>query len=147
MKFDGSVTIRAKQDVVWEFLTDPHLVSQCAPGVKEVEIVIPDKQFRTNVGIALGAIKVNFAMDVEWIELDVPNRAKMRARGNAPGSAAEVEGTMTLSELESNVTELYWEANVQIMGRIASLAMRLAPGVTKKLVGEFFDCVVSRIEK
>lgn len=147
MKFDGSVTIRAKQDVVWEFLTDPHLVSQCAPGVKEVEIVIPDKHFRTNVGIALGAIKVNFAMDVEWIELDVPNRAKMRARGNAPGSAAEVEGTMTLSELESNVTELYWEANVQIMGRIASLAMRLAPGVTKKLVSEFFDCVVSRIEK
>lgn len=147
MKFDGSVTIRAKQDVVWEFLTDPHLVSQCAPGVKEVEIVIPDKQFRTNVGIALGAVKVNFAMDVEWIELDGPNRAKMRARGNAPGSAAEVEGTMTLSELESNVTELYWEANVQIMGRIASLAMRLAPGVTKKLVSEFFDCVVSRIEK
>jgi carbon monoxide dehydrogenase subunit G len=147
MKFDGSVTIRAKQDVVWEFLTDPHLVSQCAPGVKEVEIVIPDKQFRTNVGIALGAVKVNFAMDVEWIELDGPNRAKMRARGNAPGSAAEVEGTMTLSELEPNVIELYWEANVQIMGRIASLAMRLAPGVTKKLVGEFFDCVVSRIEK
>ncbi len=147
MKFDGSVTIRAKQDVVWEFLTDPHLVSQCAPGVKEVEIVIPDKQFRTNVGIALGAVKVNFAMDVEWIELDGPNRAKMRARGNAPGSAAEVEGTMTLSELEPNVIELYWEANVQIMGRIASLAMRLAPGVTKKLVGEFFGCVVSRIEK
>ena len=147
MKFNGSVTIRAKQDVVWEFLTDPHMVSQCAPGVAEVEIVIPDKQFRTNVGIALGAVKVSFAMDVEWIELDVPNRAIMHARGSAPGSAAEVEGTMTLSELEPNVTELYWKANVQIMGRIASLAMRLAPGVTKKLVGEFFDCVVSRIEK
>ena len=109
--------------------------------------MIPDKQFRTNVGIALGAVKVSFAMDVEWIELDAPNRAKMRARGNAPGSAAEVEGTMTLNASEPNVTELYWEANVQIMGRIASLAMRLAPGVTKKLVGEFFDCVVSRIEK
>ena len=54
---------------------------------------------------------------------------------------------MTLSESEPNVTDLHWEANVQIMGRIASLAMRLAPGVTKKLVGEFFDCVVSRIEK
>ena len=147
MNFDGSVIIKTKRDTVWEFLTDPHLVSQCAPGVKEVEGVIPDKQFRTNVGIALGAVKVSFAMDVEWIELDAPNRAKMRARGNAPGSAAEVEGTMTLNASEPNVTELYWEANVQIMGRIASLAMRLAPGVTKKLVGEFFDCVVSRIEK
>ncbi|MBS61265.1 MAG: hypothetical protein CL606_08190 [Anaerolineaceae bacterium] len=147
MNFDGSVLIKSKRETVWEFLTDPHLVSQCAPGVQEVEVVVPDKQFRTNVGIALGAVKVSFAMDVEWIELDEPNRAKMRARGSAPGSAAEVEGTMTLNESEPNVTELYWEANVQIMGRIASLAMRLAPGVTKKLVGEFFDCVVLRIEK
>ena len=112
-----------------------------------MEVVIPEMQFRTNVGISLGAVKVSFAMDVECIELEAPNRAKMRARGNAPGSAAEVEGTMTLSESDPNVTDLHWEANVQIMGRIASLAMRLAPGVTKKLVGEFFDCVVSRIEK
>jgi len=147
MRFDGSVTINAKQDTVWAFLTDPHMVSQCAPGVQEVEVVVPDKRFRTDIGVALGAVKVSFAMDVEWIELDVPNRAIMRARGNAPGSAAEVEGTMTLSEVETNVTELQWEASVQIMGRIASLAMRFAPGVTKKLVGEFFDCVVSRIEK
>ena len=70
MNFDGSVTIKSKIDTVWDFLTDPHLVSQCAPGVKEVEVVIPDKQFRTNVGISLGAVKVSFAMDVEWIELD-----------------------------------------------------------------------------
>ena len=64
MNFDGSVTIKSKIDTVWDFLTDPHLVSQCAPGVKEVEVVIPDKQFRTHVGIALGAVKVSFAMDV-----------------------------------------------------------------------------------
>ena len=53
MNFDGSVTIKSKIDTVWDFLTDPHLVSQCAPGVKEVEVVIPDKQFRTNVGLSL----------------------------------------------------------------------------------------------
>ena len=68
MKFDGSVTINAKQDTVWEFLTDPHMVSQCAPGVKEVEVVVPDKRFRTDIGVALRAVKVSFAMDVEWIE-------------------------------------------------------------------------------
>ena len=58
MNFDGSVIIKSKRDTVWEFLTDPHLGSQCAPGVKEVEVVIPDKQFRTNVGIALGALAI-----------------------------------------------------------------------------------------
>mgnify|MGYP001198863419 CR=1 FL=1 len=146
MKFDGIVTINANKEIVWNFLTDPDQVSQCAPGVNTVEIVEPDKKFRTDVGIALGAVKVSFAMDVEWVELDPPNRAMMRARGQAPGSAAEVAATMSLTETDKSVTELAWEAEVQIMGRIASLAMRLAPGVTKKLVGEFFDCVVSRIE-
>ncbi|HAJ05600.1 MAG TPA: hypothetical protein DCL76_03490 [Chloroflexi bacterium] len=147
MKFDGKVKINASRQVVWDFLTDPDLVSQCAPGVNTVEVVEPDKKFRTDVGIALGAVKVSFAMEVEWVELDSPNLAVMRARGNAPGSAAEVEANMDLQETDDGMTELNWRADVQIMGRIASLAMRLAPGVTKKLVGEFFDCVVARIEK
>jgi carbon monoxide dehydrogenase subunit G len=94
MKFDGKVTINASKDVVWNFLIDPDLVSQCAPGVDQVEIIEIDKKFRTDVVIALGAVKVSFAMDIEWIELDPPNRAIMRARGQAPGSAAEVGATI-----------------------------------------------------
>ena len=45
MKFDGSVQINAPREKVWLFLCDPYAVSQCAPGVKSVEIIIPDKQF------------------------------------------------------------------------------------------------------
>ena len=38
MQLKGTVTIKAPRARVWEFLTDPHQVSQCAPGVESVEV-------------------------------------------------------------------------------------------------------------
>ena len=34
MKLDGEVTIQADRQRVWEFLTDPEAISQCAPGLE-----------------------------------------------------------------------------------------------------------------
>ena len=41
MHLQGSVTINAPRAQVYEFLTDPNQVSQCAPGVELVEIIVP----------------------------------------------------------------------------------------------------------
>ena len=38
---------------VYEYLTDPHQVSECAPGVELVEVTIPGKTFRGTVPSAL----------------------------------------------------------------------------------------------
>ncbi len=146
MNVEGSVTIRAPREEVWEFLTDPDLVSACAPGVQSVEIITPNERFRAVASVGLGAMKVTFSTDVEWTELDPPNRAKMKARGNAPGSAVEASAEMNLSEGPEGTTEMKWTADVAVMGTIASLASRMMGSVTEKLTGEFFDCVKRKIE-
>lgn len=146
MKLEGTVTIQAPRERVWSFLTDPHQVSQCAPGVESVEVVIPDKSFRATASIGFGTVKARFTGDVEWLELDRPNRAKMKAHGKAPGSAADVVSEMTLGEAPNGATELRWTADVNVVGQIASLAARLMGTVSKKLTAVFFDCVRSKIE-
>ncbi len=146
MYFEGTVNINAPRKDVWEFLIDPHTVSQCAPGVSSVEIVVPDSRFRVGVALGLGSVKVKFMMNVEFVELEEPNRAKLKAHGTAPGSATDVVSEMILADTSDGSTELQWSANVNIVGTIASLATRLAPGVTKKLAGEFFHCVKATIE-
>lgn len=146
MQFEGVVKINAAQEKVWGFLIDPHSVSECAPGIDGLEILVPNSTFRARVALGLGSVKVNFVMDVEFVELDAPNRAKLKAHGTAPGSAADMVSEMILVEKPNGFTELQWTTDIQIMGTIASLAARFAPSITKKLTEEFFDCVKNNVE-
>lgn len=146
MQFEGTVKINVAREKVWVFLIDPHAVSQCAPGISDLEILVPDSKFRARVALGLGSVKANFAMDVEFVELDAPNRAKLKAHGKAPGSAADIVSEITLIESPDGYTELQWRTEVHIMGTIASLAARFAPSITKKLSEEFFKCFKQKLE-
>ena len=146
MIFEGTVNIKAPQEKVWEYLTDPEKVGHCVPGLKSLEVVIPDKQFDVVASVGFGAVNATFNATVEWVELDAPNRATMKAHGTAPGSAVDVTSEMKLSPGEDGITTLDWSADVAVVGTIASLASRLMPGVTKKLSGTFFDCFKKQIE-
>lgn len=145
MQLDGSTTIDAPQDQVWSFLTDPHQVSECAPGLESMEVIEEDKKFKATVSLGFGSMKARFTADVEWVELQEPDRAVMKAHGKAPGSTADVESTMILSE-EDGSTKLAWTADVSIQGTIASLASRLMGSMTQRLTGEFFNCVKKHVE-
>ncbi len=147
MFFEGTVSINAPQEKVYAFLTDPDKVSQCAPGLESLKIIIPDKQFNVVASIGFGSVKATFNVDVEWEDLQPPDYAKMKAHGKAPGSGADVTSDMRLSSNpENTITELKWTADVVIVGTIASLASRMLGGMTKKLSAAFFDCVKSKIE-
>ena len=146
MHLQGDVTINAPRAQVYAYLTDPHKVSECAPGVESVEIVEPDKSFRGTVSVGFGAVKARFSGDVQWLELVAPERAKMKAHGSASGSAADVISEMSLSDLPGGATQLHWTADITIVGQLASLAARLMGTVSQKMTGMFFDCVRKKIE-
>lgn len=146
MQFEGKTTIGAPPQKVWEFLTNPDQVSQCAPGLESMEIISPDEKFRAVASVGLGSMKVRFTTDVEWLELDAPKHARMRAHGKAPGSTVDATAEMDLEAVDDQTTELNWTANVTIQGTIASLASRLMGSVTERLTGEFFNCVKDKVE-
>jgi molybdenum cofactor cytidylyltransferase len=147
MRFEGRVTIRAPQDVVWRFLTDPEQVSQCAPGVEKVEIVEPNHRFRATASVGFGSVRARFVTDAEWTDVEPPTRARMKVHGTAPGSAVDAVSEMALASADGQGTELRWSAEVSVVGTIASLAARLMGSVTQTLTEAFFEKVKSRIER
>ena len=147
MQLEGDVTIQASRDEVWKFLTDPHAVSQCAPGLESIDVIEPDKEFVAVASVGFGAVKMRFKNRIIWTELDPPNKATMQAEGNAPGSVVEATSSMELTDGPDGSTELHWTADVTIFGTIANLATRMMGGLTKKLSGEFFNCVKAQIEQ
>ena len=146
MRFEGTVSINASRQKVWDFLTDPNKVAGCAPGLEKLEILEPGQRFRATTSIGFGTVKARFVNEVEWVEMDAPNFARMKAHGTAPGSGVDAESSMRLTDAQGGATDLAWTADVTIVGMIASLAARLMGGVTKKLTAAFFDSVREEIE-
>jgi len=147
MLLKGEVTIRAPRKKVWDFLTDPNQIGQCVPGVEKIETVEPLKKYRGTVSVGLGTVKARFNGDVEIVELDEPNHAKLKAHGTATGSVADAVSEMTLSDAAEGSTLVQWTADVNVSGQLASLVSRLMMPVSQKLAGVFYEEVRKRIEK
>jgi uncharacterized protein len=146
MLLKGDVTIHAPRKKVWDFLTDPNQLGQCVPGIEKIETVEDLKHYRGVVLVGLGSVKARFSGGIEILELDEPNRAKLKAHGTATGSAADAVSEMILSDGLDNSTLVHWTADINVSGQIASLASRLMVPVSQKLAGVFYDEVRKRIE-
>src|SRR5512139_1157757 len=116
MVLKGNVAIRAPRKKVWDFLTDPNQIGQCVPGVEKIEIVEPNKKYRGIVSIGLGGVKARFSGNVDVLELDEPNRARLKAHGTATGTAADLVSEMSLSDGQDGSTVVDWTADVNVSG-------------------------------
>ena len=146
MLLKGDVTIQAPRKKVWDFLTDPNQIGPCAPGVEKIETIEPNKKYRGVMSVGLGSVKAKFNGDVEILELNEPDYAKLKAHGTATGSAADVISEMMLSNGPDGATNVHWTADVKVSGQLASLASRLMVPVSQKLAGIFYDEVRKQIE-
>jgi carbon monoxide dehydrogenase subunit G len=127
-------------------MTDPNQIGQCLPGVEMIETVEELKKYRGVVSVGLGSVKARFSGEVDILELDEPNRAKLKAHGTATGSVADAISEMTMSDGENDSTVVNWTADVNVSGQLASLVSRLMVPVSQKLAGVFYDEVRKRIE-
>jgi len=145
MQFSGSTEIDAPRDRVWAFVIDPHQVGSCGPGVESIE-VIDATHFRARAKVGIGFISARFAVDLELVETDEPDRAVIKASGQAPGSAVEATGEMRLSGPEAGPTTMSWTADVAILGTMAGVGSRMIEGTADRLIGQAFDCMRARLE-
>lgn len=146
MKLQGDVTIKAPRKKVWDFMTDPNQIGQCAPGVETIETIEPMKKYRGVISVGFGSVKARFSGEVEILELNEPDHAKLKARGSATGSVADAISELFLSDGPDGATNVHWTADVNIAGQLASLASRLMLPVSQKLSSQFYDEVRKRIE-
>ena len=145
MKFAGTVAIDAPRDKVWAFVIDPNQVGQCGPGVESIE-VIDDSHFKATAKVGIGFISVRFVVNMEMAEQQPPDRAVIKAHGQAPGSAVDATAAMTLTDGADGGTTMDWSADVTISGSLASLGARLIEGTANKMIGQTFECMKSKLE-
>jgi carbon monoxide dehydrogenase subunit G len=145
MHFEGTVQINAPRDRVWAFVIDPNQVGQCGPGVESIE-VIDDTHFKATAKVGVGFISARFVVNLEFVDLDAPDAATIKAHGQAPGSAVDADARMELSDADGGGTTMDWSAEVNIAGTIASVGARLIEGTAHQMIGQTFDCMRTKLE-
>lgn len=145
LHFEGTLTIKAPRENVWQFLVDPRAVSRCLPDVQSLEVLEAGK-FKAVVRVGVSFIRGNFAFDVAMADLVAPEHARITGRGGGLGSAVDVESTVDLTEGADGTTELRWTADVVVSGTIASVGARLLSSTVEKKTGELFECIKTQLE-
>lgn len=142
MKLSDSFTIQANKAEVWSVFMDVEKLSGCVPGCKRIAMISPTRyeadmevkvQFMTIAFKAAGELKEG----VEGEELKV----EMTGQPVALAGLFRNQLHITLHEQGPDATEVRYDMDLQMTGRLASLGDLLLKGTVKKAAGEFADNV------
>lgn len=139
MKVNGSATLHAPRQKVWDALNDPAVLVRTIPGCQQLEEVGPDS-YRMTITAGVASIKGTYQGDVALTDQDQPGAFTLKASGaGAPGTVS-ADVRVTLAEVDGG-TRLEYDADAVVGGMIGGVGQRVLTGVAKKTAGEFFSAV------
>lgn len=135
MKLEGTYTIDAPRDVVWNLLNDPDALARALPGCERLTRT-GDNTFEGAISIGIASIKSSYAGTVALSELVPPESYRMDVEGRGKGGFVNGHGRIALREL-SGATELTISGDAQVGGPIAVVGQRLLDAAARKVLKEF----------
>jgi 2-furoyl-CoA dehydrogenase large subunit len=141
MKIEGTRGYAASREQVWEVLNDPAEMAGLMPGVESFEL-LDDTHWRAKVKVPLGLGSLRMSVDFEKADSRPPEHARLQAKGKGVGAIMSMATQFDLSE-DGAGTAMRWEADVRILGQVASMGQR----VVQPIVNQQVDNVLSALDK
>jgi carbon monoxide dehydrogenase subunit G len=145
MKVEGERDFRAPRATVWEVLNDPSRMAKAMPGVESFDVQ-DDKHWRAHVKIPLGLGGLRMSVDFEKTEQREPEFAKLHAKGNGVGAIMNMDTSFHLSEAGS-ATHMKWEAEVHVLGPVASMGQRVLQPIVNQQVSSVLNALDQQVQE
>jgi hypothetical protein len=144
MRIDGTKILALPRDEVWRALNDTAFLARTVPGCSRAEETSPG-DITMALTCAVGPIRVNFDAKLRRLEVKAPESYVLEGGGSA-GVAGSATGRVRVQLQEvPGGTQLHYEAQTEITGRIAQLGARLIDSTARKFAEEFFANVVREL--
>jgi uncharacterized protein len=147
MELEDSFEVAAPAERVWDFMLDLERVTQCMPGAELIELPDP-RSWKGNLKVKLGAISLTYAADAVIADQDEQARhVVIEANGRETRGKGTAKATID-SHLEpagDGVTRVVMNTDLTISGAVAQYGRGMIADVSKRLTGEFADCLGARI--
>ena len=145
MELIGSRIINADRATVWEGLNDPDVLKACIPGCSEM-IRDEEGDFTAIVTQKVGPVKATFKGAITLTEI-VPQESYTITGEGKGGAAGFAKGgaRVSLADVEGG-TELSYEVEARVGGKLAQIGSRLVDGFAKKMADKFFENFQTALE-
>ena len=138
MKMSGTRQLPASQADVWAALNDIDVLKRCIPGCQSLE-KISDTELKATVGLKVGPISAKFNGDVTLSDMDPPNSYRISGSGKGGAAGSATGGANVKLAANGDGTELTYDVDAKVSGKIAQLGARLIDATAANLSNKFFD--------
>lgn len=145
MQMSDTRQIAATPAEVYAALLDPDMLQTCVPGAQDVSGSV-EEGYDATVVQKVGPVKATFKGHVTLSDL-VPNEALTITGEGKGGAAGFAKGgaEVRLAEKDGG-TELSYDVEAKVGGKLAQLGSRIIDGFAKKMADQFFDNLQSSLE-
>ena len=145
MKVEGERDFAAPRRTVWEVLNDPSRLAKTMPGVQSFDVQ-DERHWRANLKIPLGPGGLKMTVDFEKTDERELEFAQLHAKGNGVGAIMNMDTAFHLSDADGGGTRMKWEADVHILGPIASMGQRVLQPIVNQQVGNVLAALDQQVQ-
>lgn len=145
MKMSGSHTLPAPREEVWEKLNNPDVLRRCIPGCESLEKHGED-QLAAVVNVKIGPMNTRFNGEVQLTNLNPPESYRIEGSGSGGQAGSASGGADVHLADKGNETELTYDVDARVTGKIAQLGNRLIDATAQNLATKFFENFANEIE-
>lgn len=144
MRMEGIRILALPREEVWRALNDTAFLARTVPGCSKAEETAPG-ELKMALTSSVGPIRVSFDAALRRLEVRAPESYVLEGGGSA-GVAGSATGRVSvrLQDVPGG-TQLHYEAQTEITGRIAQLGARLIDSTARKFAEEFFANVAREL--
>jgi 2-furoyl-CoA dehydrogenase large subunit len=140
LRGSGHARAATSPEAVWAMLLDPKTLEAFIPGCHNVE-KLSDTHFRAEVTLGVGPVTGRYKADIQLSDLTPPKAVTLS--GHVVGALGDGRGAgrITLTATEDGGTDLAYEYDAEIGGKVATIAGRLLDGAAKIVIRQFFEAL------
>jgi 2-furoyl-CoA dehydrogenase large subunit len=133
---EGSATVTAPRQAVWDMLLDPKSLEAIVPGAHGIQKV-SDTHFRADVTLGVGPVKGRYKAEIRLSDLVPPSSVTLTGETSGALGFGGGTGLVTLEEV-NGVTTIRYRYEASLGGKVASVGGRLLDGAARFVIGQFF---------
>ncbi|MPZ13688.1 MAG: hypothetical protein GEU73_04580 [Chloroflexi bacterium] len=148
MHFSEQLSVPASVSEAWDFIWQVQRVAVCLPGCVGVEEKVPQESYLAHFHDHVGPYKVHFDLDVRIRDVQPQKSIGLNASGKDMklGVSQRVDLQVALREAGPENTVLDVKADVEVLGKVATLGQFVVKRKAAEVVRQFAQNIASELK-
>ncbi|HKV57304.1 MAG TPA: SRPBCC domain-containing protein [Ktedonobacteraceae bacterium] len=143
MKLQGTVTVNAPQEKVWQVLIDPVQLCKVIPGCEQAR-QLDATHYEAVLSVKVQFMTIHSHAKGTLLEADAPRHMMGELVGEPTAMAGAFRARVTIDlEPVNEATSIRYAMNLTLLGRLASLGEAMVSSTSKQLSRQFAENIAT----